>query len=249
MSERFEVTGKNQKALFTMKLHRGDGMLLIAMNWKKGKPPQDFVGFAIEYKEPKGDKFFALKNRVAFPGMDGSVNPNRMSTRLSPIQKFRWVHFPRNAELADGFSYKVTPVFMNQNDELSYGESQQAEIELRRETFPGPSLTCASRAASYRRRLFVDRYGADAIPKLLPAKAAAGLDFVPTLAKAEAALAWMGFEARSTILEVLDQGAATQKLKSRLVVYDFNLPEILKAAAGQEAEGPPEGNHRRLRRP
>src|SRR5207249_3208622 len=86
MSEDFEVNGTNKSALFTMKLHRGEGMALIAMNWKKNKPPKDFVGFAIEYKEPKGDKFFALKNRVAFPGLDGSVNPNQMSTRLSPIQ-------------------------------------------------------------------------------------------------------------------------------------------------------------------
>ena len=227
MSDNFEVTGSNKAALFTMKLHRGEGMLLIAMNWKKGKPPKDFVGFAIEYKEPNGDKFFALKNRVSFPGMDGSVNPNQMSTRLSPIQKFRWVHFPRNAELAGEFIYQVTPVFMNTNDELSYGESQQAAIELRRETFPG-KLNVAFTRGFVSSQAFVDRYGADAIPKLLPAKAAGGLDFVPSLAKAEDALAWMGFEARSALLEVLDQGVADPKAQIRLVVYDFNLPEILK---------------------
>lgn len=98
MSGAFQVSGKNKQALFTLKVHRGDGMSLLAMNWKKGKPPKDFVGFAIEYKEPDGDKFFPLKNRLAFPGTDGAVNPNRLSTRISPIQKFRWVHFPRNAE-------------------------------------------------------------------------------------------------------------------------------------------------------
>ena len=35
-------------ALFTLKLYRGDGMTLLAMDWKKGKPPTDFVGFATE---------------------------------------------------------------------------------------------------------------------------------------------------------------------------------------------------------
>ena len=45
----FQVSGKNAAALFTLTLHRGDGMTLVAMNWKKGKPPKDFVGFAIEY--------------------------------------------------------------------------------------------------------------------------------------------------------------------------------------------------------
>ena len=108
MAGEFQVTGDNAAALFTLKLHRGDGMALVAMNWKKGKPPEDFVGFAIEYKEPGGQKFFSLKNRLCFPGAEGEVNPNRLSTRLSPIQKFRWVHFPRNAELAGEFVYRVS---------------------------------------------------------------------------------------------------------------------------------------------
>ena len=66
MSSDFQITGTNTAALFTLKIHRGDGMALLAMNWKKGQPPRDFVGFAIEYKEPGGSKFFALKNRLSF---------------------------------------------------------------------------------------------------------------------------------------------------------------------------------------
>ena len=91
MSDDFQIIGNNPQALFTLKVYRGDGMALLAMNWKKGKPPRDFVGFAIEYKEPGGDKFYALKNRICFPGPGGEVTPNRLTTRLSPIQKFRWV--------------------------------------------------------------------------------------------------------------------------------------------------------------
>lgn len=90
MTGEFQVSGRNAAALFTLKLHRGDGMTLVAMNWKDGKPPRDFVGFAIEYKEPGGHKFFALKNRLGFPGEGGEVNPNRLSTRLSPVPADRW---------------------------------------------------------------------------------------------------------------------------------------------------------------
>ena len=103
MTDNFQVSGQNAAALFTLKLHRGDGMTLVAMNWKKGKPPEDFVGFAIEYKEPGGDRFFALKNRLTFRNAGGSIGPNALSTRLSPIQKFRWVHFPRNADMPGQF--------------------------------------------------------------------------------------------------------------------------------------------------
>jgi hypothetical protein len=55
MAAEFQVAGANAKALFTLKVHRGDGMALLAMNWKQGTPPDDFVGFAIEYREPNGD--------------------------------------------------------------------------------------------------------------------------------------------------------------------------------------------------
>ena len=68
MSADFEVSGTNAAALFTLKVHRGDGMALLAMNWKHGQPPDDFVGFGIEYKEPAGTQYWAVNNRLRFPG-------------------------------------------------------------------------------------------------------------------------------------------------------------------------------------
>jgi hypothetical protein len=168
MAGEFQVSGTNAAALFTLKLYRGDGMALVGMNWKNGTPPNDFVGFAIEYKEPGGQKFYPLKNRLSFPGPGGKVNPNQLSTLLSPIQKFRWVHFPRNADLPGEFVYRVTPVFMNDADELSYGEFQQAAIELRRETYPG-KLNVTFTRGFVSSQAFVDRYESKGpISTLLP---------------------------------------------------------------------------------
>jgi phosphatidylserine/phosphatidylglycerophosphate/cardiolipin synthase-like enzyme len=227
MAGEFQVSGRNAAAPFTLKLHRGDGMALVAMNWKDGKPPEDFVGFSIEYKEPHGDRFFALKNRLGFRGADGKVNPETLSTRLSPIQKFRWVHFPRNAELEGEFIYRVTPVFMNDADELSYGEAQEVAIELRRETYPG-LLNVTFTRGFVSSQAFVDRYeSAGDISTLLPAKATDGLTFTPTHPKAKEALTWMGFEARSAIIEVLDQAIADKKAQVRVVAYDLNEPGVV----------------------
>jgi phosphatidylserine/phosphatidylglycerophosphate/cardiolipin synthase-like enzyme len=74
---------------------------------------------------------------------------------------------------------------------------------------------------------FVDRFGIDSIPTLLPAKAEHGLDFVPSFKKSTEALDWMGFEARSAILEVLDEAIADKKAKVRAVLYDLNEPGIV----------------------
>ena len=78
MSTGFQITGTNPAALFTLKLHRGEGMVLLAMNWKAGTPSKDFVGFAIEYREPGGNRFYPLNNRIAFPDSSGGVNPNQV---------------------------------------------------------------------------------------------------------------------------------------------------------------------------
>lgn len=227
MSDAFQVRGDNAAAKFNLVVHRGDGMALLAMNWKKGRPPHDFVGFAIEYREPGGERFYPLKNRLAFPSADGSVDPNRLSTLLSPIQKFRWVHFPRNAELDGDFVYRVKPVYMNAKDELSYGDEQTAAIELRRETYPGKCNVTFTRGF-VSSQAFVDRYVAHGpIAQLLPGTADAGLTFVPTHPDAAEALPWMGFEARSAILEVLDAAVADAKAEVRVVAYDLNEPEIV----------------------
>ncbi len=227
MASEFQVSGNNASAPFTLKIFRGDGMALLAMNWRGGEPPEDFVGFAIGYKEPGGDRYYLLKNRLAFPTPDGSVNATTLETNLSPIQMFRWVHFPRNADLPGEFQYQVTPVFMNAFDELSYGDPQEAAVELRRETYPG-KLNVAFTRGFVSSQAFVDRYeSAGPISKLLPAKAADGLTFTPTHPKAAEALAWMGFEARSAILDVLDQALAEKKAQVRVVAYDLNEPEVV----------------------
>ncbi|MGC4080926.1 MAG: phospholipase D-like domain-containing protein [Vicinamibacterales bacterium] len=224
----FQVSGTNVAALFTLKVHRGDGMALLAMDWKTGEPPADFVGFAIEYKEPAGNRFYALNNRLGFLKADGTVDRTLLSTLRAPIQKFRWVHFPRNAELEGAFSYRVSPVFMNDKDELSYGEPQLVAIALRRDTYPGV-LNVSFTRGFVSSQSFVDKFvtKTDGLNTLLPKKADDGLEYVPTHPNAAVALAWMGFEARSAVLGVLDEALANPKAQVRIVGYDVNEPEIV----------------------
>lgn len=226
MAGAFQAIGKNAKAPFKLKVHRGEGMALLAMNWKRTHPPDDFVGFAIEYREPNGKTLYALNNRIGFANASGQLAATR-STRLSPIQKFRWVHFPRNADLKGQFTYRVTPVFMNAADELSYGESQEVAIELARETHPG-KLNVAFTRGFVSSQAFVDKFGdAPGVGGLLPAKANQGLDFTPTHPKAKDAYAWMGFEARRVVLEVLDDAINDPKAQVFVLAYDLNEPDIV----------------------
>ena len=135
MSSDFQVTGTNNAALFTLKVHRGDWR---GAAWHELEEGVRAAGRKHPYKEPGSGRTYALKNRLGFLSGDSKVNPATLSTNtaadsevpLGPL-------FPRNAELDGDFIYHVTPVFMNALDERSVGEPQQISIELRRETYPG----------------------------------------------------------------------------------------------------------------
>jgi phosphatidylserine/phosphatidylglycerophosphate/cardiolipin synthase-like enzyme len=223
----FEVSGENENALFTLKAYRGEGMILLAMNWKNEEPPLDFVGFAMEYREPNGDKFYPLTNRLAFADSDEKVNPNILSTRLSPIQKFRWVHFPWHADIKGDYIYRVLPVFMNPSGILSYGEYQEIAIQLFHQTYPG-MLNVSFTRGFVSSQAFIDRYESYGdIKTLLPSKAKDGLTFKDTHPKSKEALAWMGFEARKEIISVLEKAVADQDARVYIVAYDLNLPDMV----------------------
>jgi phosphatidylserine/phosphatidylglycerophosphate/cardiolipin synthase-like enzyme len=225
-STEYQAVGNNASAPFTLKAHRGDGMVLLAMNWRQGTPPDDFVGFGIEYQEPGQDRWWQVKNRLTFPGVD-ATDANERSTLRSPIQKFRWVHFPRNPELKGEFTYRVTPIFMT-SGALNSGQSQEVEIELARETYPD-QLNVAYTRGFVSSQAFVDRYGS--VSKLIPAQADRGLKFVPTHPKAEEAYKWMGFEARDAIINLLEDAVNDQGAQVRVVAYDLNLPEVVDRLA------------------
>ncbi len=90
----------------------------------------------------------------------------------------------------------------------------------------------------------MDRYESEgSLSTLIPKKADDGLTFVPTHPKAQEALAWMGFEARHAILDVLDQAIADKKAQVRVVAYDLSNPDVVSRL--KKLGAPAEGDHRR----
>ena len=201
MSDDFEVLGTNPSAPFSLKVHRGDGMVLLGMDWRDAEPPPNFVGFAIEYRPPNRTKFLALHNRITFATPPSNVGPSLDSSLFAPIQKFRWVHFPFDAEQLGGYRYRVPPAFMDATGRSPWASRRRSAIELRRETYPGV-LNVAFTRGFVSSQAFVDRLRVRRADLDAAARSALtpGLTFVPTHPKAQEALAWMGFEARSAVL-------------------------------------------------
>jgi hypothetical protein len=117
---------------------------------------------------------------------------------------------------------------------LTSGEAQEAELALMRETIPG-KLNVAFTRGFVSSQAFVRNFAAGGpIITLVPPDGDQGLDFVPTHADAERALAWMGFEARAETLDLLDRAHAAGA-EVRAIAYDLNLPEVVTRL---EALGP-----------
>lgn len=228
MADDIAVLGTNASAPFSLKVHRGDGMVLLGMDWRDGPhPPDEFVGFSIQYRPPDHQAFFSLSNRLSFARHPANVGTNPRSSLFAPIQKFRWVHFPFDAELPGAYRYRVRPAFMDGGRTITWGEDQVVDVVLGRETWPG-LLNVAYTRGFVSSQAFVDRYAsAGPISTLLPGVARDGLDFQPTHPKTTAALAWMGFEARDAILDLLDAAIADGTAQVRVVAYDLNEPEIV----------------------
>lgn len=107
---------------FRVKLWRGEYMCLLGFD--VDAPEDDFVGFAVEYKEPKGNTFLNLRNRIAFdygePTKKAVTGGVKFPTTEAPLQMFRWVHFPYEPQ--DGiYIYRITKMHMPQDGKLVRG--------------------------------------------------------------------------------------------------------------------------------
>jgi len=222
---------KKSNAGLTVKLWRGERMCLVGMD--VDKPADDFVGFAIEVKEPGQADFAPLNNRLAFSydkPLDKAVTGGRWYSSLTaPFQKFRWIHFPDDPK-GGTYTYRVTQMHMPQDNQLRNGVSVENSISLDPVVYSdfldiGFTLNFASSQA------YADRYGNNA--NIIPAKPAQGLTFKK--AKGDV-YEWLGFEAYELIFNLLKEVEADSDLSLDVFAYDLNEPDIVasfKALGGR----------------
>ncbi len=214
---------------FSLKAWRGSSMTLLAMNFKR-KPAKNFAGFSIAYINPKGNKYY-LKNLINFEGTNEVT-----STFISPIQLFRWVHFPGSYQqqgiLTGEYTYMATPRFIDEKKKLAkIDRSQTVSVKVTVGDFKKGGLTIGFTRAFLKSQAFAKKYGSK--QKLKPsggdwifnANDVAGSqnknDFTY-----ENMYSWLGFSAREMILQTLASALSDQNVSIDMFAYDFNDPVI-----------------------
>ncbi|MFL6541246.1 MAG: phospholipase D-like domain-containing protein [Chthoniobacterales bacterium] len=223
----FEI--RKTRGGFAMKLWRGERMCLLGFDVEK--PEEDFVGFAIECREPGGKEFVPLRNRLAFSydRAEGEqvTGDRQFSSLAAPFQKFRWVHFP--PEVKSGtYTYRATKMHMPQDNVLKKGTSLTATLSLEPVTYHGfvdVGFTRNFASSQAFREKLGNPKDIDAIGKtIIPANADDGLTFKKTRPEL---YDWMGFEAYDLIFGLLDEALKDPKMSLDVLAYDFNEPDLL----------------------
>src|ERR1700757_238187 len=108
----------NEVGGFRVKLWRGESACLLGFD--VGEPEDDFVGFAVEFREPGSIDFQNLRNRLSFNPPDGVDGFRNFPTLEAPLQTFRWVHFPWESKTG-AYTYRVTKMHMSADGTLTKG--------------------------------------------------------------------------------------------------------------------------------
>ena len=224
-----DFENSDSKDGFSMKLWRGERMCLLGFDVKDPEP--DFVGFAIERKEPGMAYFEPLMNRLAFsydqPATTAVTGKRQFRSTDAPFQKFRWIHFPR--EPKDGtYRYRATKMHMPSDGVLRAGTAIELDLSLEQVSYRkfldvGFTRNFASSQA------FVDNFApdgnVDALGRtLLPRIADEGLEFKKTRPEI---YKWLGFEATDLVFGMVDEAIRDPKITLDVFAYDLNEPELV----------------------
>jgi phosphatidylserine/phosphatidylglycerophosphate/cardiolipin synthase-like enzyme len=225
MEERMdEFNVRDSKDGFSMKLWRGERMCLIGFD--VAEPEPDLVGFAIEVKSPTSDRFWALRNRLAF-SYDAQVatavtgDKQYLSTE-APFQKYRWMHFPQLP--GPGlYTYRGTKIHMPQDGKLVAGTSISLQISLDPVTYAnfldiGFTRNVASSQA------YAEQFGNRT--DVIPSDPDHGLTF-QKLKLQKDIYAWMGFEAYELIFNFLNECVNDPAVDLDLLAFDLNECDIV----------------------
>lgn len=213
----------------TIKLHRGERKCLVGLDLDPANATNDFVGFALEFREPGGTQWKRVGNRLRFSydGLSEREKAMGAPSTEAPIQKFRWIHFPfapRDGE----YRYRATPMYMGNDGSLRQGHAVEAAIDLGHATI-GDILDIGFTRGFASSQAYADAQRFPCQERILPPPGSAPpADLEHDMSTCEKEYAWLGFESRATIYGLLDEAHADATVTVDAMLYELREPEIVR---------------------
>lgn len=247
------LTAFKKNDQIAVKAYAGDAMTLLAFDLLKTEARRDFVGFSIEFKNQTMADFKALNNRLSFEVPDPNLSQAerrklKFKSTEAPFQKFRWIHVLNNlptgqaAPFFGTYQYRITPRWFKNGTLAPANPLDSVTIDILVQPFAKAGI-----AVSFTRGFLVSQaYTARFGPNGNVRPKAANLIFDPQTTTNDAfgnpgkpevvegiapytyedQYAWMGFNARKTIMQFIDEVLVDKTKKLDVLAYDFSEPDI-----------------------
>jgi phosphatidylserine/phosphatidylglycerophosphate/cardiolipin synthase-like enzyme len=206
--------------------YRGEGNCLLAFDLDDALLTPDLVGFSVEVRYPSG-KWFPLTNRLNFTSKPDATGKRKFSSLDAPFQKFRWSHYP--STVGNGqFHYRVTPAYMDSQGHVSQRPGVEVDADLSAVSVE-QALNIAFTRGFVASQAYVARFknNRKILPKPLP-KGTVGCAELPfDVSKCQPEFDWLGFEARRTLFQFLDDCVEDSKVEVLLMAYELKEPDVV----------------------
>ena len=239
-----------QKNGFSITAYQGDAKTLLAFNLSKEKTT-NLAGFTIQYTI-NGNQSYYVQNELQFKDPAQHVqDPAQPATSSinAPFHKFRWVHVP--GSLNQGikpfygpYRYTVTPRYFDQRHSLKpLDNSLSVSATLNVEPFAKGKIEVGFTRGFVQSEAFVHHFGSKATfrPKtkglVFDTSAVAGKNKAGQTYTFAEEYEWLGFTARSKILDLLNEVLNDKTLRLDMFAYDLNEPNIVQMLLALAREG------------
>jgi len=239
-----------RSAVLSLVAYPGDAKTLLAWDLAEDRR-EGLAGFTIACKPPVGKTYF-LWNQLQFEHPEEharKASEPANSSVNAPFHKFRWLHVPgwdhQGLDPALGnYRYTVTPRYFDAGGRLlALDPKLSTSVKVRVEPFETGSLRVAFTRGYVQSQGYVNHFGEkarvvhDGDELLYDTSQVAG-----TTPKGEEftyaeEYGWLGFTARATILALLDEVVADEKLSLAVFAYDLNEPDVMKRLLKLAAQG------------
>lgn len=233
----------------SVRAYSGDAMTLLAFDLEQSKT-KNFVGFTIQFKAGSRESF--IYNRMTFKDdiilPQEPINKNeRLSSKFSPIQKFRWVHVPSTRSFIDNpyfgeYEYTITPRYVEKGTLLDIDPNLSVSVSI--DVFPFKKgdvsigftrafISSQSYAANFGNKLELRPNKNDLVFDIKQKSGSAKRwnniqkNFEDVDFTFEEQHQYLGWQARDRVMEFLDEVLNNDNLKLDVFAYDLNEPEII----------------------
>jgi len=244
------VSVTQQKNGFSVTAYQGDAKTLLAFNLSKEKTT-NLAGFTIQYTINDNQSYY-VQNELQFKDpAQYAQDPAQPATSTinAPLHKFRWVHVP--GSLNQGikpfygpYRYTVTPRYFDQRQSLKpLDNSLSVSATLNVEPFAKGKIEVGFTRGFVQSEAFVHHFGSKAMfrPKakglIFDTSAVAGKNKAGQTYTFAEEYEWLGFMARSKILDLLNEVLNDKTLHLDMFAYDLNEPNIVQMLLALARQG------------